>query len=135
MEGMLLDPWAVATKVLWNRVYPSLRPSFRLCGCFFGIVSLFFSKFCYGARNPNEVVRDNWILGKWTKNEPKTKFFKFIEKLCHWILLDLFYNENLYILLCCCTNPIFGKIFVPEIWAKMFSANQIAGFFNQPLIK
>ena len=24
------------------------------------------------------------------------------------------------------------KIFVPEIWAKMFSANQIAGFFIQP---
>ena len=25
---------------------------------------------------------------------------------------------------------IFGQIFVPKIWAKMFSANQIAGFFN-----
>ena len=24
------------------------------------------------------------------------------------------------------------KIFVPEIWGKMFSANQIAGFFIQP---
>ena len=23
------------------------------------------------------------------------------------------------------------EILVPEIWAKMFSANQIAGFFNQ----
>ena len=34
--------------------------------------------------------------------------------------------------MCSSTNPIFGKILVPEIWAKMFSANQIAGFFNQP---
>ena len=27
---------------------------------------------------------------------------------------------------------IFGKTFVPEIWAEMFSANQIAWFFDQP---
>ena len=45
------------------------------------------------------------------------------------------YNENLYYLLCSCTNPIFMKIFIPEIWAKMFSANQIAGFFNQPYLQ
>ena len=44
---------------------------------------------------------------------------------------NLFYNENLYYLLCSCTNPIFGEILVPEIWSKMFSANQIAGFLNQ----
>ena len=24
---------------------------------------------------------------------------------------------------------------IPEIWAKMFSANQIAGFFNQPYLQ
>ena len=45
------------------------------------------------------------------------------------------FNENLYYLLCSCTNPIYGKIFVPEIWAKMFLANQIAGFFNQPYLQ
>ena len=28
-----------------------------------------------------------------------------------------------------------GKIFIPEIWAKVFSANQIAGFFNQPYLQ
>ena len=38
-------------------------------------------------------------------------------------------------MLCSCTNPIFGKIFVPEIWAKIFSADQIAGFYNQPYIQ
>ena len=45
----------------------------------------------------------------------------------------LFYNENLYYLLCSCTNPIFWKIFVFEIRDKMFSVNQIAGFYNQPI--
>ena len=43
----------------------------------------------------------------------------------------MLYNENLYYLLCFCIDIIFGKIFVPELWAKMFSANQIAGFFTQ----
>ena len=43
------------------------------------------------------------------------------------ILVIIFYHENLYYLLCSCTNPIFEKMFVPEIWAKMFSASQIAG--------
>ena len=38
-------------------------------------------------------------------------------------------------MLCSCLNAIFGKIFVPEIWAKMFSANWIAGFFNQPYLQ
>ena len=31
------------------------------------------------------------------------------------INLKLFYNENLYYLLYSSTNPIFGKIFIPEI--------------------
>ena len=31
--------------------------------------------------------------------------------------------------------PYLGKSFVPEIWAKMFPANQIAGFFNQPYLQ
>ena len=38
-------------------------------------------------------------------------------------------------MLCSCINPIFEKIFVPEIWAKMFAANQITGFFNQPYLQ
>ena len=41
---------------------------------------------------------------------------------------------NIYIC-CSCTNSIFGKIFVPEIWAKMFSANQIAEYFNQTYLQ
>ena len=37
-------------------------------------------------------------------------------------------------MLCSYTNLIFGKMFVSEIWAKMFSVNQIAGFFNKGFI-
>ena len=50
-------------------------------------------------------------------------------------LLNLFYNDNLYYLLCSCTNPIFGKILLPEIWSQMFSANQIAEIFKQPQLQ
>ena len=57
-------------------------------------------------------------LGKWTKNGPKTGIFEFIETFGHSFLLNLFYNKNLYYFLCPGTNPIFRKIFVPEIWAK-----------------
>ena len=118
----------------------SVLPSVLLFGGFLGSVLLVFSEFWHGATNPPEVVRDragfsgnNFFkpqnLGKWTKNGLKTGFSEFIERFGHQFLLNLFYNENLHYLLCSCTNPIFGKIFVPEIWTKMFSANQIAGFF------
>ena len=30
-----------------------------------------------------------------------------------------------------CKNLLFGKILVPEIWAKVLLANQIVGFLNQ----
>ena len=43
----------------------------------------------------------------------------------------MFYNENVYYLLCSSTNAIFGKNLVLEIQAKMLSANQIAWFLNE----
>ena len=72
---------------------------------------------------------------KWTKSEPKTGFFEFFEKFDHKFLLNLSYNENLYYLLCSCINPIFGEIFIPEIRANIFSANQIVRFLNQPYLQ
>ena len=39
------------------------------------------------------------------------------------------------ILFISCRNLIYGKNFVPEIWAEMFEANQIGGFFNQPYLQ
>ena len=68
----------------------------------------------------------NFFLQYWEKEPKMGHFFN---------LLDLICNENLNYLLCFCTNPMFGKIDVPEIWAKMLSANQTAGFFNQPYLQ
>ena len=50
-------------------------------------------------------------------------------------MLNLFYNENLYYSLEFYANPVFGKMFGPEIWAKIFPTNQIAKFFNQPYLQ
>ena len=50
---------------------------------------------------------------KWSKNRVFWIYWKI------WSLI-------FYYLLCICTNSIVKKIFVPEIWAKIFSANQIA---------
>ena len=51
------------------------------------------------------------ILINWTKNGPNTGFLNLSKK----IDLYLFYNESLYYLLYSCKNPIFGKVFIPEI--------------------
>ena len=47
----------------------------------------------------------------------------------------MFYNENFYYLLCFCTNLLYGKNVVPEIWAKMLSAIEIAGLLNQAFLQ
>ena len=75
----------------------------------------------------------NWENG--SKMGQKQGFFNLLKKFGCQFLLNLICNEHLYYLLCSCTNPIFEKIFVPEIWTKMLSANQIAGFFNQPCLQ
>ena len=64
---------------------------------------------------------------KWTKN----RVFEFIGKCSHYFFQNLFYNESLYYLLYSCTNLIFGKNLVREIWARMLSVNQSAGFLYQ----
>ena len=43
-------------------ICPSVLPSFRLSGCFLGIISLDFSGFCQSNRNHYEVVHDNLIF-------------------------------------------------------------------------
>ena len=134
-------------------VLPSFRPfvllpvcpSFHLSRRFLGIVSLVFSKFWNGARNLYEVVRDRAELsgriflppklGKWTKNGPKTGSFKFIEKSGHYFLLNLSYNKNLFYLLHFWKNCHIWENFCSWDMGETFSANQIAGFFNQPYIQ
>ena len=68
---------------------------------------------------------------KWAKN----RVFRIHWKIWSLIFTEVVLYENLYYSLCSCINPIFGKMLVPEIWAKMFSANQIAEFFNQTYLK
>ena len=70
-------------------------------------------------------------IGKMGLKYAKNSFFGFIEKCGHQSFLNLFYNENQYYLLCSCTNSIFGKNLVPEMWVKMLPANLIAGLLNQ----
>ena len=49
-------------------------------------------------------------MGKWTKNGTKTGFFEFIEKFGNQFLLNMLYNENLYILCCVPSQiPYLGK--------------------------
>ena len=70
-----------------------------------------------------------FVCSKNQENGPKmgkTCFLEFTEKFGQQFLLVLFYNKNLCYLLCFCTNPIF--------MTKMFLANEIAGFFNQPCL-
>ena len=113
--------------------------SICLSGCFLGSKSLLFSKFWHIVKNPYEdeyniagSLEGKHLpqnLGKWTKYETKNVFFfKFIEKFCNYSFQNLFYNESLCCLLYSCTNFIFERNLVPDIWAKILLANQIAGF-------
>ena len=52
-----------------------------------------------------------------------------IRKFSHYFFLNLAYKESYYFLYSC-SNPILWKNLVPEIWARMFLANQVAGFLN-----
>ena len=110
-------PPAIAGRVLWSRVYLSGLLSFCLSMDFLAIASSGFSRFLHGAKNPYEVVCDQKFR-KMGQKWPTTWFFEFTEKFSHYFLLNLFYNEYSYYLLCSCTNRIFGKILFHEIWAK-----------------
>ena len=105
----------------------------RVCpsGCL-GVLLEFYRQFFL---NFGMVLETHMKLGVTEPNFPEKKFIEFIKKFGDELLLNLFYNEDLYYLLCSCTNPIFGKIFVPEIWAKMFSVSQIAEFFDQQYLQ
>ena len=139
-----LDPWQQSEgscKIGSARlsVLPSVPMCFRLAVCLgvflefflnFGMVLESHVELCMTARFSGK----NFFaskLGKWAKN----CFFQFIGKFGHQFLLNLIYNETLQYLLCSCPNPIIWKIFVPEIWAKMFSANKIEGFIIQSYLQ
>ena len=98
---VLVRPTAVAERVLWNSVWPSIHSVVGHVFLESLNQSLNFSIFQHGARTPFEVVcKRAWFFGK-------TFALKIGEKFLH--------NENLYYLLCSCTNPAFGKNLIPEI--------------------
>ena len=74
-------------------------------------------------------------IGKMGQKWAKNRVFRIHWKIWSLIFTEVVLYENLYYSLCSCINPIFGKMLVPEIWAKMFSANQIAEFLNQTYLK
>ena len=61
----------------------------------------------------------------------KQGFLNLLKNLVIIFFLNLVYNERLYYLLYSCTNSIFGKYLVPEIWVEMLLINHIAGFLNR----
>ena len=86
---------------------PSVLPSVRVYSwnCIisfflnFGTVLEIYMKLCV---TEADFPEKNFLLrklGKWTKNGPKTGFFEFIEKFCHYLLLTLPYDEIYFI--CC----------------------------------
>ena len=119
---MFIGPTAVAGRVLQSKVCLS----FHLYKCFLGIGSLLFSKFWHDARNPYEVVRDSHIfLEKFLLLQILGK------KLC--LLFNFYWICSIMktYLLRSCTYSIFDKNLVPEICAKILSANQFAAFLNE----
>ena len=96
--------------------------------------SLVLSKFWHGVRNPYEVVYGR--AGFFLKiifchmKEPEEEFFELIGKFGYYFFLNLLSHGSLYYMLCFCINLIFGETPFPGVWAKMLSANQIAGCLN-----
>ena len=73
-----------------------------------------------------------FYLQNW-KNIPKTGPKQGFSNLLKNLVIHFYWIRSImkiYIICCFCADPIFDQIFVPEISAKMFSANQIAGFFK-----
>ena len=119
---VLVGPPAVVGMVLWNRVCPSycrpvclgvilqLSHLVSLNFGMFGMVLETLIMLCMAEPGfLKNFCRKNW------GNRSKIRFFEFRGKFGQWFSLNLFYNENLYYLLCSWINPIFGENLVPEI--------------------
>ena len=107
---------ALAGRVLWS----SVCLSFRLSRRFLRMVSLVFSKFWHGARNPREVVHDragfsrkksfcpkNWKMRqKWAKNRFSLNILKNFVINFYWICSIM----KIYIICCVPAQiPYLGK--------------------------
>ena len=126
-------------------VCPSVSPSVLL-GHLLGIVSLFFLNFgmvletsmAFCVTKPDflekkKICYKNWANGP--KMCQKQGFLSLLKNLVshfYWVCSVM----KIYFICCVPAQiPYLGKFIVPEIWAKIFSANQIARFFNQPYLQ
>ena len=132
MSNHIYEPPAVAERALRNKVCQSFRLSRRFLGfislVFFLNLGMVLQTFIKLYLTEPDILEISFCTKNW-ENGPKKRFFEFIEKFGYYFLHNLFYIENFYYFLCSCTNPIFEKIFVSEIWANVLS-QQMAGFFN-----
>ena len=115
---------------------PSVLPSVRVYSwnCIisfflnFGTVLEIYMKLCV---TEADFPEKNFLLrklGKWTKNGPKTGFFEFIEKFCHYLLLTLPYDEIYFI---CCISaqiPYLGKFLFLRYGPKCSQAIRLQDF-------
>ena len=129
-----IGPPGLPGRILWIRVCLSVLPSICLSvlsRSFRGIGWLVFSGTQHDVRSSCGVVHDSQIFWKnGPKMDYKQGFLNLLENVVIIFFQNLFFNESLY-LLYSCTNLIFGKNLVREIWARMLSVNQIAGFLYQ----
>ena len=117
----------------------SILLSCCLSGFFLGIESLGFSEFWHGSRKPYQVVWQSQIfleifflphkLGEWAKNRGffnlKMNLVIDFHQICSIMKICYLLGSS--------TNPMFGKNLVPEIQAKMLSANQMDEFLKSTL--
>ena len=110
-----------------SSVFPSILPSVLLYVHFLVVVSLVFSKFWHGARNPYEVVRDRARfsrkfclpskLGKWAKRGQK-RFFEFIENFLNFTI-NLYWIRSIMKTYIFCSVP--AQIpFLRKFWFMRF---------------
>ena len=123
--------WTAEGSYEIGSIRPSVRFSFLLSGCFFGFVSLIFSKVWHGARILCEVLYDRAEfsakfsfapkLGKWTKNGPKTGvFFNLLENL---VIIFCWISSVMKIHIICCVpakTPYLGKFLFLRYGPKCF---------------
>ena len=62
------------------------------------------------------------------KNDLKTGFSQ--KKFCHWFLLEVYLNKNLYCFLFYCTNYISGEIPALQLQLERLSTIKIVWFFE-----
>ena len=111
LQSCLLDPPGVVGRILWNRFCLSFRPA--ICpGVFLLMDHYIFMNFSMVLEaimtlrvTESDFLEKNLLpqkLVKWVKNRPKIQFSEFKEIFGQYFLLNFFYNENLYYLLCSC---------------------------------